>query len=133
MLVKVQIDKQKARSLKEIAKVTLERLRETDREKYPINSLKDYYDILRALMEALNSIEGIKFKGDGAHFEIINYICEKFIFRESTRQFLQDLRDYRNRISYEGFVIKSNYIKSNSKRIEEIIDKLDKLIEEQLN
>lgn len=132
MLVKIQIDKQKARSLKDIAKMTLERLGETNKEKYPINSLKDYYDILRSLMEALNSIEGVKIKGEGAHFEIINHICEKFNFGEQTTRFLQELRDYRNRISYEGFVIKSSYIKSNSNRIEEIIEKLDKLVEEQL-
>lgn len=43
MIIKVEPDKQKAESLKKIAKVTLDRLRETDREKYSSNTLTDYY------------------------------------------------------------------------------------------
>ena len=132
MLVEIQPDKQKARSLKEMARITLARLNETNKEKYPLNSLTDYYDILRQLIESLNSLEDVKIKGEGAHFEIINYICENFNLGEQTRLFLQELRDYRNRISYEGFVVKSSYIKSNSKRIEEIISKLNNLIDNKL-
>lgn len=132
MIIKTQADKQKAKSLKEMAIITLERLRETDIKKYPTNTLTDYYDVIRKLMETLTSLEGIKTKGEGAHQEIIDYICKKYDLGETTRQFMQELRDYRNRISYEGFMIKENYIENNSKKIEEIIDKLiglvDKLI-----
>lgn len=128
MIIKIQSNKQKARSLKEMAEITLKRLKEIDLKRYPTNTLTDYYDIIRKLIEALTSVEGIKVKGEGAHQEIIDYICKKYSFSESARQFLQELRDYRNRVSYEGFMVKSIYIESNCKRIEEIINKLLELL-----
>lgn len=129
MIIKTQADKQKAKSLREMALITLERLKETDIKKYPTNTLTDYYDVIRKLMETLTSIEGIKTKGEGAHQEIIDYICKKYDLGETTRQFIQELRNYRNRISYEGFMIKENYIENNSKKIEEIIKKLMELVD----
>ena len=128
MIIKIQPDKQKARSLKEMAEITLKRLKETDIKKYPTNTLTDYYDIARKLMEALTSIEGIKIKGEGAHQEIIDYICKKYEFEETIRQFLQELRDYRNRISYEGFTVRPAYIEMNHQKIEKIIHKLIELL-----
>lgn len=131
--MKIMPDKQKAISLKESAKITLERLKETNLEKYPTNTLTDYYDILRKLMEALTSIEGIKIKGEGAHQKIIDYVCEKYDLGEATRQFIQQLRDHRNRISYEGFLINESYIKQNHEKIENIIDQLIELVNERLS
>jgi len=132
MLIEVKADRQKAKSLINTAKITMERLKETNKEKYPSNTLTDYYDIMRELMEALTSLGGIKFKGDGAHIEIIDYICNEHSLGESNRQFIQEMRDYRNRISYEGFNIKEDYIKINSKRIEKIINKLSNLVNKKL-
>ena len=114
MIIKIQQDKQKAVSLKTMANTTIQRLVETETLKYPSNTLTDYYDAIHKLMEALTLIEGIKIKGEGAHQELIDYITKKY-FDEQTRQFLQQMRDYRNRISYEGFMINKNYIVSNEK------------------
>ena len=52
-------------------------MNETDREKYPSNTLTDYYEVIRKLMEALTSIEGLKIRGEAAHHDIINYICDR--------------------------------------------------------
>jgi len=128
MIIKVQKDAQKARMLVEMARITLERLKEIDSEKYPSNTLTDYYDIIHKLMEALTLSEGIKAKGEGAHQELIEYICKIYNLGESTRIFLQDMREYRNRIAYEGFMINKDYINSNKKRVQEIISSLLKLI-----
>ena len=46
------------------------------------------------------------------------------ILSESDRQFLQQIRDYRNRISYEGFMINKNYIIFNRDKILYIINRL---------
>lgn len=132
MIIKVQSDKQKAKSLREMALITFARLKETDKEKYPSNTLTDYYDIIRKLMEAITSLDGVKTKGEGAHQDIIDYVCDKYKFNTVTKLFVQEMRDYRNKISYEGFSIKVNYIKVNSKRIEEIIISLQKLVDERL-
>jgi hypothetical protein len=132
MIIKIQPDKQMAKSLRDMAIVTLERLREINKEKYPSNTLTDYYDIVRRLMEALNALDGIKIKGEGAHHEIIDYVCDNYGLGDIVKSFLQDMRDYRNRISYEGFNIKASYIQINSKKIEDIIKKLLELLEKKL-
>ena len=124
MIIKIRPDKSKSRSLKIMAKITLERLESTDIEKYPTNTLNDYYDAIHKLMEALSMLNGIKAKGEGAHQELIDYISEQYNFDEQTRQFLQQMRDYRNRISYEGFTVHKNYIILNQERIKNIIKKL---------
>ncbi len=133
MIIKVQPDRQKAKSLREMALVTFERLKETDKEKYPSNTLTDYYDIVRKLMEAITSVYGVKIKGEGAHQIIIDYVCDQYKLSTATKRFIQELRDYRNKISYEGFSIKASYIKTNAKRIEEIIIMLQKLVDEKLS
>lgn len=132
MFIKIQPDTQKAKSLREMALITLERLKETDKEKYPTNTLTDYYDIIRKLMEALSSLDGAKIKGEGAHQFIIDYVCDKYKFNAATKIFIQEMRDYRNKISYEGFNVKAIYIKTNVKRIEEIISTLQQIVDEKL-
>ena len=132
MIIKVQPDKQKAISLKETTETTLKRLQETDKEKYPSNTLTDYYDIIRKLMEALNSLEGVKIKGEGAHKEIIDYVCDKHGFDFATKHFIQEMRKYRNKISYEGFSVKASYIKTNTQKIEKIINSMQKILQEKL-
>lgn len=124
MIIHVMPDKEKAKSLLKTANITLQRLREIDNMKYPANTLTDHYDIIHKIMEAITALEGIKTKGDGAHQELIDYVCKNHNLGESTRVFLQELRDYRNRISYEGFAINTEYIKSNAERIETIISVL---------
>ena len=91
MLTKVMSDKQKAKALKSMAEITLQRLETTDLVKYPSNTLTDYYDVLHKIMEALTLSEGVKFKGDGAHQELIDYVSKIYNLDESTRGFLQQL------------------------------------------
>ena len=96
--------------------------------KYPSNSLDDYYDIIHQLSESICCINGLKFSGDGAHAELLNFIfSNKFGFGESEKLFIQELRVLRNRISYEGFFIQEEYLARNKTKIENIIDKLIKI------
>ena len=124
MRININPDMQKAEALKKMAEITLERLKETNKEKYPANTLTDYYDILHKLMEAITLKDGIKIKGEGAHYELIDYVKEKGYIDESERVFLQEIRDFRNRISYEGFMVNKNYIINNIEKIKTIIGKL---------
>lgn len=124
MITKVKSDKHKSESLKKMAEITLERLDNTDMEKYPSNTLLDYYDAAHKLIEALALREGIKVKGEGAHQELIDYVAKQNKIDERMRQFLQQMRDYRNRISYEGFMVNKNYINLNKGIIRRIINHL---------
>ena len=85
MIISIQPDIQKAKSLLLSAKMTLQRLDGTDKEKYPTDTLKDYYDIIHKLMEAITLNEGIKAKGEGAHQELIDYVARKHKLGEKTR------------------------------------------------
>lgn len=124
MITKVKPDKQKSESLKKMAEVTLKRLDNTDMDKYPSNTLLDYYDAVHKLIESLTLREGIKVKGEGAHQELIDYVAKQKKINEHMRLFLQQMRDYRNRISYEGFMINKNYINLNKGIIKRIIKHL---------
>jgi len=124
MIIKVKPDVQKSKALKCMAEITLERLNHTDMNKYPSNTLLDYYDVVHKLVEALALREGIKVKGEGAHSELIDYIAQKKQINEHMRVFLQQMRDYRNRISYEGFMIGKTYLTSNKDTIQRIIQHL---------
>ena len=124
MIIKVKPDKQMSESLKKMAEATLERLDNTDMDKYPSNTLLDYYDVIHKLIEAIILKDGIKVKGEGAHKELIDYVTKEKKIDEHMRVFLQQMRDYRNRISYEGFMIHKNYINLNKEVIRKIIKHL---------
>ena len=124
MITKIRENKEKSKSLMNMAEITLERLNKTNMEEYPTNTLLDYYGIIHQLLEAIAFKWGVKARGEGAHQELIDYVSKKYKLTEQTRRFLQQLRDLRNRISYEGFMVKKDFIKSNKEKIEEIIENL---------
>jgi len=121
VITKVRPDKEKSEALKRMAEITLQRLEKTEMDLYPSNTLIDFYDIIHKLLEALAISEGVKIKGDGAHQELVDYVAKKNWINEQSRQLLQQMREYRNRISYEGFMVHKNYIELNRERIEGII------------
>jgi hypothetical protein len=128
MIQRIKPDMQKSKSLVSMAKITLERLNKTKMEDYPSNTILDYYDVIHKLIEALTLKEGIKIKGEGAHQELIDYASKKYNFDEQVRLFLQKIREYRNRISYEGFNVPKNYLNLNKEKIEKIITHLFELL-----
>lgn len=128
MKLTVAPDKSKAEALLKMAKITLERLHKFNQEKYPSNTLVDYYDIIHKLCDALSCLEGVKFIGEGAHQQLLDHVCKKNL-DESKRIFLQEMRDFRNRIQYEGFFVNPNYIASHSKRISTVIKRLQTIAE----
>ena len=124
---KVTPDKQKAESLRKMAEQTLARIKDTDAQKYPSQVLKDYYEALHYLMESLACLKGIKNSGDGAHAELIDWICHECALPEADRQFLHILRSNRNRIAYEGFSIGYEFLADNKAQIEVAIQKIQKV------
>lgn len=112
--------------------LSLKRLKTLNLEEFPSHSLTDFYDILHTLMDAISLTQGIKFHGEGIHQELIEYIYEEGFIDEENRIFLQELRDYRNRINYEGFIVNKNYIKNNKENIEELIKQFKNYLEKEL-
>lgn len=65
-------DPEKAKSLRKMAKKTLDRIEETNAEKYPTQVLKDYYNVIHYYLEAISISEGKKVSGRGAHAQLIS-------------------------------------------------------------
>jgi hypothetical protein len=110
MKTRIQPDPEMAASLRRLATITLQRLESTEKLAFPSNTVSDYYDILHKLMEAIAVERGLKFSGDGAHQQLIDHVAKDMALLEEERLFLQELREYRNRISYEGFSVQPFYI-----------------------
>lgn len=123
-------DKERAKSLKKLAEKILMRIDETDKEKYTTQVVKDYYNVIHNLLEAISMSMGKKVKGRGAHAELISLICRKFDIETGQEQFLQSLRKYRNRISYEGLFIQKDYLERNEQDIKEMIGRLKTILKE---
>lgn len=127
-VVDVTPDKEEARSLKKMADRTLERIAETDRQRFTTQIVKDYYDVIHYLLEGTSVALGKKVKGRGAHAELISLISEKFELEEGVEEFLQNLRKFRNRIAYEGFSVEMDYLKRNESTLEETIEHLKSIL-----
>lgn len=124
----IQPDKQKAKSLLQMAEITLQRIYETDITKYPSNVLKDYYDVIHSILEAILYNIGKKTSGEGAHEQLISEVCHIYKIPDQYFIFMQDLRHIRNRIAYEGFSIESSYVLRNKEKIEKIIVVLKQVV-----
>lgn len=132
MILKVTPDFEKAKSFYNLAHESFEKLLQGSFSKYPSSSLKEYYDSLHFLLEGISSCIGSKAKGEGAHTELINLVCKKFSLSEGERHFLQTLREYRNKISYEGLTIPSDFMEDNQAELKELFFKLSKLLKDNI-
>lgn len=124
----IKQDKEKAKALMKMADKIEERIQKTDVEEFPSQVLLDYYDILHNLMEGISSTHGLKSEGRGAHKKLIDWVTSEYDLSESERRFLDQVRQYRNRITYEGFTLNPGYLKRNKERLEEITGKLREIL-----
>jgi hypothetical protein len=132
LISKITPDRQKAIALCKMAEVTLERLDKTDKKAYPSNTLVDYYEILHKYLEGISFLLGYKVRGEGAHKELIDFVAKECRLSEQQRLFLQKLRDYRNRISYEGFIIQQDFINVSVEKINLLIVNLQRILNEKV-
>ena len=133
-MAKIQItpDYNKAQSLFTLSNETFRRLTEISLNKYPTNSIIDYYDICHKLLDAIFLLKGFKFKGDGAHFEMISESASFSILSSAQINFFQQLRDTRNRIHYEGLSISEDFLKRNTHNLTDLRESLHSYCNEHL-
>lgn len=122
-------DHAKARSLLSSAHTVKERLDATDKRRFPSNTIVDYYDITHMHLEAIGLSVGVKFKGEAAHQELIEYVCTTWQLGEQTRQRLQELRTWRNKILYEGLKMKTHFVEANEQWLLQTIERLASILE----
>ncbi len=128
-IIRITPDKEKAKSIKKMSEITSEMIKTIDIERFPSNILKDYYDVIRELITAILLLDGYKFIGEEAHKKSIQYIEQNYNeFTKYEIVMLDDLRILRNKVAYDGFFIKKEYIQERIKEILNIINKLNKII-----
>src|SRR3989344_3681839 len=128
-LIKITPDKEKAKSILKMVETTMEMIQEMDQSKFPSHAVKEYYDAVRELVSVLLLLDGYKTLGEGAHKRMIEYIEKNYKeFTGIEIIFLDDLRVIRNKIAYDGFFVKEEYIERRKERLHTIISKLKKII-----
>lgn len=127
-LIKVTPDREKARSILEMAERTLEMISQIDLDKFPSIVIKEYYDVIRELISVLALFDGFKTVGEGAHIELIRYLEANYSQINGYDIALIDrLRILRNRITYNGFFVSGEYVRRKRMDIEKIVLKLKSL------
>jgi len=112
---------------------TIEMIKVIDAGKFSSNVTKKYYDVIRELLSVILLLDGYKTYGEGAHKKLIEYVQSNYKeFSEYSISLIDDLRITRNKIAYDGFFVDKDYINRKNKDIQEIIDKLKKIINEKL-
>ncbi len=122
----VEVDKDKIDSIK---KMCLARLKvipqiKLDEETASIIAV-DYYEIIKELLIALLLKEGLKADN---HECLISYFKYKYKEYDYETKLIHQLKEARNRATYDGVFIKEEYIKRNKLEFDNIINILFNLI-----
>ena len=132
-LVKVTPNKTKAKSILKMAESTLDMIKTIDESKFQSNLAKEYYEIIRELTSAVLLLDGYKTYGEGAHRRVIEYLEKNYKqFSGYEISTIDELRVLRNRISYDGFFIQTDYIRRKKEVLEQVINKLTEIIQNRL-
>lgn len=133
-LVRINPSKERAKSILSTVDSTLSMVGQIDLHQFPTNLTKEYYDVIRELIGAVLLLDGYKTVGGGSHRRLIKYLGDNYKQFDSDELILMNsLRRTRNRISYEGFKVREDYLKRKMAIIQIIIDKLKEIIKEKLN
>jgi len=111
--------------------VRLKALRSIDRREYASLVAEDYYEVIKEAITALMAIDGYKTL---SHEVLIAYLKEFYPnFSNAEIVLMDQLRVLRNRIAYKGFFITPDFLERNETRIEAVVLKIKRALEEKLN
>lgn len=133
MIIKVTPDKEKVKSMLQLAEERESFTSTIDHEKFSTNAAENYYEIIKELANSLLLLEGLKTTGEYAHKDLIDYLINYKEFTESDISLLNDLRIKKNNSAYDGKKIDPIYLINNKKKILELIVRLKKIIKIKMN
>ncbi len=132
-LIKITPNKEKAKSILRMVETTLEMVKNINLDRFASNITKEYYESVRELMSIILLLDGYKTYGEGAHKRLIEYIKKNYKeFNDYEIDLIDNLRNTRNKIAYDGFFVQKEYIERKIEDIENIIKKLKDIIKEKL-
>ena len=124
MILKITPDKERARSVKEMALERYELLRTIDMSKFSTMAAETYYEAIKELLIAKFYEKGIKIVGKNSHKDLLKLSRKEKLITEEEFELIDDLRQRRNKSSYQGVKIPFSYIEINQKEFERIIEKI---------
>lgn len=124
-------DKEKVNSILKMVEIRTERIQNTsDVEKFSSLLIEDYYELIKELTTALLNLSGYKTL---SHKILFDWLSKNYdIFTQEESEVIEDLRKTRNRIVYDGFFVKQQYLEQRITVIEKILSKLKNAIESKL-
>ena len=133
-LMKVTPNKEKAKSILKMVETTIEMINNLDTGKFPSNITKEYYEVIRELLSIVLLLDGYKTYGEGAHKKLIEYVEKNYKeFSKYEISLIDNLRNIRNKIAYDGFFVEKDYIERKKKEINIIIKKLKEIVKKKLD
>lgn len=123
---KVSADSEKIESIKKMCNVRLRILKDVklDAETASIVAT-DYYEVVKELLVALLLKNGLK---SDNHECLISFFRHKFPENEYEAKVMHQLKNVRNRVSYDGIFVKKEYVETNKLEFEHIIELLEELL-----
>ncbi|MBI2109606.1 hypothetical protein HYT58_00335 [Candidatus Woesearchaeota archaeon] len=130
-LIKIQPDREKARSLAALADLRFNKLKVYTEEKEIPLIIEWYYEVIKELITSILFIDGYKTL---SHKDLIKYLKINFKndFSYSNVMLIDQLRRLRNDIVYYGVFTDSSYLKRNKQDIINVISKLFELCNKKL-
>lgn len=133
-IIKIRPDKEKSKSILKMVNTTLDMIKSIDSRKFPSLIIKEYYEVVRGLINAILLVDGFKTEGEGAHKKLIEYLNTNYRqFSQYEISTIDNLRIIRNKIAYEGFFVKEDYLIRKRKTILLIVNKLINVLQEKLS
>jgi hypothetical protein len=129
-IIKISLDKEKAKSIVKMAEDREKQIKELDITKFSTIITENYYEIIKELMTAIFLLNGIKTIGKDAHKELIELALKNKILDDFEYSLVDDLRNRRNKSQYEGKQISVDYLESKNNNFDKIIIKLEKKVNE---
>jgi hypothetical protein len=123
----IEPDTHLAAHMREQATKEIDTFKALNTKEMPNLALKYQYDALRSYGEAHARERGVRFRGDGAHYDLFQYLREVRAITEDERIFLQDFREMRNRNMYDGAKVPEEYLDRRAMPLRELLEKLRNL------
>jgi len=110
-IIKIDKDSEKIKSIIRMCNIRLKIVKQIkiDQETASVIA-SDYYEVIKELLTALLLKNGLK---SDNHECLISFFKQNFPEYEYETKIIHQLKDVRNRVSYDGVFVKKEYIETN--------------------
>ena len=127
---KVEIDKERVRSIQEKAMQRLELINKIDMNEKNVSFIVEgYYEVIKESLVAYLLLHGLRSKN---HQCLISFFYKNNPDMEHKTDIIAKMSFYRNRLGYYGETIPTTFFEENKEVIKEIIENLNSMVKTNL-